>query len=283
MNGPAENKEIVTTDNHTVTPEILSPAETTETESSSVTHVVVRRRDSAAWAVASVFIVAILAAAYVVYSVIYSLPSDAIKTGGEVAKTVAKEASSVPERLAAALRPNVNVTTLMASAIDNVKSDGKLVVMTADVDVEISKVSEKVVWEMLRLGDTTVRLRVRDNKVQYFIPMDSFTEKNVTYNIESDALLVTVPAPELDRTIVDVQSDPDFIEAETSLGWGRWSSGEFLMDAAQRELREAVLREGANSLLQEKARDEAEQAVRTLFDGLRPHLREGVSIQVQFS
>jgi len=263
--------------------EVLPAAVSSEQEPATVTHVVVRRRDSAAWAVASVFIVGILAAAYVIYSVVYSLSSDAIRTGGEVDRTVAQEASSVPERFANALRPNVNVNTVMSSAIENVKRDGKLVVMTAEVDVEINKVSEKVIWEMLRLGDTTVRLRVRDNKVQYVVPMDGLTPDHVAFNPELNALVVTVPTPRLDETVVEVQSNPDFVEEQTELGWGRWSSADFLMSEAKRELRDAVLREGANPLLREKAAKEGEAAIRNLFDGLRPHLRDGVTIQVQFS
>lgn len=264
----------------------LEPREQPAPQPESVTPIIIRRSSSTAWAVASVFVVAILAAAYIVYTVIYSLPAKVVETGGEAVNTTIAEASRIPERLAGAFKPAVNVNTVFSSAIKNARNQSKLVVMTAEVDVNIDKTSEKrVLWDALRLGDTTVRLRVRDNKVQYYIPMDQFTQEMLTYQPERNALVATVPTPRLDEEVVEVQSNPDRVEAETEVGWGRLEaySGRHLLDEARRELRDAVLREGANPLLQEKARTEAEQAVRNLLNDLLPYLREGVTIDVQFS
>ena len=97
--------------------------------------------------------------------------------------------------------------------------------------------------------------------------------------------MVTIPAPHLDSELVEVQSNPDAIDAQTDVGWGRLElfSGDFLLDEAKRELREAVLREGANPLLQEKAKTEAETAVRGLLKDWLPNLREDVELKVEFS
>ncbi len=250
------------------------------------THVVLRRAPSAAWAVAAVFVAMIGSATFIVYTIVYSVPAKVIETGGNTATAAIEQAARIPDRLAAAFKPNVSVNTIVSSGIENVKHQSKLVVMTADVDVEIGKSSEKrVLWDSLKLGDTTVRLRVRDNKVQYVVPVQEFDKDDVTYRPEANCLMVTIPAPQLDSELVEVQSNPDAMDAETDVGWGRLDmfSGDFLLDEAKRELREAVLREGANPLLQEKAKTEAESAVRGLLKDWLPNLREDVELKVEFS
>ena len=263
----------------TVTPELVQ-------EVTPVTTVVLRRAPSAAWAVAAVFVAMIGAATFLIYTVVYSVPAKVIETGASAASTAIEQAARIPDRLAAAFKPNVSVSTIVSSGIENVKHQSKLVVMTADVDVEIGKSSEKkVLWDYLKLGDTTVRLRVRDNKVQYVVPVQEFDKDDVTFRPEANCLLVKVPTPQLDSELVEVQSNPDSMDAETEVGWGRLDmfSGDFLLDEAKRELRDAVLREGANPLLQEKAKSEAETAVRGLLKDWLPNLREDVELKVEFS
>lgn len=252
---------------------------------SPATHVVIRRAPNAAWAVAAVFLGAIAAATFLIYTVVYSLPAKVIETGGATATSALEEVARVPDRLAAAFKPNVSVSTIVSSGIENVKQDAKLVVLTTDVDVEIDKSSEKrVLWESLKLGDTTVRLRVRDNKVQYVVPLDAFDRDDVSFDLESNALLVTLPEPRVDTELVEVQSNPDAMDAQTQVGWGRLEmfSGEFLLDQAKRELRDAVLREGENPILRESARRAAENVVRDLLKDWLPSLRENVELQVTF-
>lgn len=273
-------------------PHLPNPGEKTETEATDNTEesnpirVVIRRPHATPWAVAAVFVTAILAATFLAYTVVYSVPAKVVDTGRETASAVAAQASLLPTRLAAAFKPNVNVSTLVSSGIEHVQGEAHLVVMTAEVDVEIDKSSEKrVLWDALKLGDTTVRLRVRDNKVQYVVPLHDFDSQHVEYSPEMNALLITVPAPNLDTNIVEVQSDPGAMDAQTDVGWGRLKmySGEYLLEEAKRELRDAVLREGANPLLKEKAKTEAERAVRELFKDWIPNLRENVELKVQFS
>ena len=264
-----------------------TPAEIVVPETEApTTHVVIRRSQSAAWAVAAVFVTAICAVTFLVYTVVYSVPAKVIETGGDAAGAVIEQAARIPDRLAAAFKPNISVTTLVSSAIEHVKRETKLVVMTAEVDVEIGKSSEmRVLWDEFKLGDTTVRLRVRDNKVQYFIPLEDFNEADVSFDPDTNSLRVTVPAPRLDSELVEVQSNPDAIDAQTDVGWGRllMYSGDDLMEEAKRELRGAVLREGANPLLQEKAKTDAESAVRGLLKEWVPNLRDDVELRVEFS
>ncbi|NUM52811.1 MAG: DUF4230 domain-containing protein [Candidatus Hydrogenedentes bacterium] len=249
------------------------------------TRVVIRRAPTAAWAVAAVFLGAIAAATFLIYTVMYSVPAKVIETGGAAATTAIEEMARVPDRLAAAFKPEVNVSTIVSSGIENVKHESKLVVLTTDVDVEIDKSSEKrVLWESFKLGDTTVRLRVRDNRVQYVIPLQAFDQDDVTFDPEDKSLCVTLPAPRVDPDVVEVQSNPDSIDTQTEVGWGRLQmfSGDFLLEEAKRELRDAVLREGANPILQDKARAAAERTVRELLKGWMPNLREDVELNIAF-
>jgi hypothetical protein len=96
--------------------------------------------------------------------------------------------------------------------------------MTSTVDAEVEKTSEKrILWDLLELGDTTVRIRVRDNKVQYYIPLEGFGESNVAFDPEARCLAFTLPEPVLDTEVVEVQSNPDLIDVQTEVGWGRLS------------------------------------------------------------
>ena len=279
---------VVVEQSGSIVPGELKPAEVgvASGPETSTTQVVIRRTHSPAWAVAAVFVAAIVAATFLIYTVVYSVPAKVIETGGRTANAAIEQAVRLPERLAGAFKPNVIVKTLVSSGIENVKRESKLVVLTAEVDVEIDKSSEmRVLWDAFKLGDTTVRLRVRDNKVQYVVPLKDFGEEDIAFSAETNSLLVTVPAPRLDSELVEVQSNPDAIDAQTDVGWGRllMYSGDALMDEAKRELRDAVLREGANPLLQEKARSGAESAVRDLLKAWLPELREDVELRVQFS
>lgn len=269
--------------------EVATPTEvetgTAAEQGPVTTHVVIRRTASPAWAVAAVFLGIVAAVTFLIYTLVYSVPAKVIETGGNAAASAIEQAGLISDRLAAAFRPTVNVSTIVSSGIENVKQESKLVVMTAEVDVEIGKSSEKrILWESFKLGDTTVRLRVRDNKVQYVVPLKEFDMDDVAYNPEKQCLVIRVPAPRLDTEMVEVQSNPDKMDAETEVGWGRLEmfSGEFLMDEAKRALRDAVLREGAGPLLQEKAKTEAESAMRALLKDWVPNLREGVTMRVEF-
>lgn len=284
-----EDKQPMETEPHLPVPEaktVPATGVTGDTVEPKTIRVVIRRPQSAPWAVAAVLVTAIVATAFLVYTVVYSVPAKVVDTGRETASAVIAQASLLPTRLAAAFKPTVNVSTLVSSGIEHVRGEAQLVVMTAEVDVEIDKSSEKrVLWDALRLGDTTVRLRVRDNKVQYVVPLHDFNSRHVEYSPEVNALLITVPTPQLDTNIVEVQSDPGAMDAQTDVGWGRLKmySGEYLLEEAKRELRDAVLREGANPLLKEKAKMEAERAVRELFKDWLPNLREDVELKVRFS
>ena len=258
---------------------------TSKASESEVTRVIVRTRAAAPWAVAAVFITAILVAGYLVYSVTYRLPHEAATVAVETVSRAADAVSALPTGIAAAFKPNVNVNTTIHRAIDQLQQEAKLVVMTAGVDVEVQKTSEKrVLWDYLKLGDTTVRVVVPDNKVQYYIPVAGLSHENFEYDAESGAVCLHLPEPILDTDFVDVQSDPDLLQVETQVGWGRLESysGKYLEEEARRALRHEVVEEGGSELLREKAKKEAELVVTALLANLTAGLREDVAFRIEF-
>jgi hypothetical protein len=272
-------REIVTVESNppvvVLEPENAAPQPT-------VTRVVIRR-SSAPWAVAAVFFAFIVCATIVVYSVLYRLPRAVVEEGAGTVNTTVEQIGALPERLAGALRPQVNIETIVSTAIGPLREEGKLVVMTTEVNVEVAKTSEKrILWDYLDLGDTTTRLRVRENRVQYYIPIDRLTIDNMEFDPVENCLVLRVPEPILDTELVDVQSDPGKMDVETDVGWARLQSfsGEYVENEARRELRGAVINEGRNPLLIDRARKEAEAAVLELFEVVKPALKDGVLFRV---
>ncbi|MCC6488215.1 MAG: DUF4230 domain-containing protein [Candidatus Hydrogenedentes bacterium] len=251
----------------------------------TVTKVIVRTRAAAPWAIAAVLITGILVVGFLIYSVTYRLPHEAATVAVETVEDTVDKIAEIPQGIAAAFKPNVDVNTTIHRSIDELKKEAKLVVLTASVDVELSKTSEKrILWDMLQLGDTSVRLRVPGNKVQYYIPVAGLSQENFEYDPSTGSVCLHLPEPLLDREFVDVQSNPDTIEVETQVGWGRLDafSGKFLEHEARRALRESVLDEGSSKLLADKARTEAESVVTALLSNLTTGLREDVAFRVTF-
>ncbi len=259
--------------------------EDSKSEGPETTRIIVRSRAAAPWAVAAVFITAILVIGYLVYSVTYRLPHEAATVAVEAVNKTVEQVSALPSGIAAAFKPTVNVNTTIHRAIDELQQEAKLVVLTAEVDVEVVKTSEKrILWDYLELGDTTVSLRVPGNKVQYYIPVADLSRASFEYDSASNALCLHLPEPILDEEFVDVQSNPEVMEVKTEVGWGRLEvySGRFLQDEAQSALRGTVLEEGGSELLRDKAKKEAEQVVTAMLTNLTSGLREDVTFRVLF-
>jgi hypothetical protein len=206
-----------------------------------------------------------------------------------VGEKVGGEAVSVPSRIAAsiadAFKPKVSFNTVISSTLQSLKHDPKLVVLTASVNVEITKESDKTLWGIVDMGKTKARIKAYGNKVQYVVPMDSLTETNFFYDDIHKRIVVTIPPPRFDEEIVEVQSNPSMMEIETEVGWGRLDkfSGELLRDTARRDLRPAVVREGKNELLAEKARANARKTVQKMLQPMAESLNQHVEVWVLFS
>ncbi|MEW6305578.1 MAG: DUF4230 domain-containing protein [Verrucomicrobiota bacterium] len=224
-------------------------------------------------AAAVVLVVCILALTFIISRLI-DVGETAVSTPGKVATQI-KES----------FRPKVTINTVISSMIDRLRNEPKLVVLTAQINVEVTKESEKnVLWGYVDMGTSRVKLRALGNKVQYYVPLEGLGAENFEYDDARRRLIVTVPAPVFDEDVVDVQSDPSRIEVETQVGWGRLDkySGEFLRDQARRDLRPAVVREGKNELLRDKARSNAKTSLEELLAPLTGAMQENVEVEVRF-
>ncbi len=232
-------------------------------------------RTTSPWplAVMAVLIVSIIAGTYVIVTV--------LKLGQKVVEAPAKMVAGIQD----AFRPRVTVNTVISTTLDRLKNESKLVVLTARVNVEITKESEKsVLWGKVDLGSTRVRLKAVGNKIQYYVPLEKIEREAFKYDDFHKRITVTVPAPKFDEQMVDVQSDPSMMEVQSQVGWGRLDSysGGFLRDQARRDLRPAVVQEGKNEMYQEKARTNARVALKKLLEPLAGSLKDGIELEVEF-
>lgn len=207
-----------------------------------------------------------------------------IGIGEKMGEGVVNAPSKLAVSLADAFKPKVSYNTVISSTLQSLKHDPKLVVLTASVNVEITKESEKSLWGLVDMGKTKARIKAYGNRVQYVIPMDSLTETNFFYDDLHKRIVVTVPPPRFDEDIVEVQSNPAMMEIETDVGWGRLDkfSGEIMRDSARRDLRPAVVREGKSDLLMEKARSNARKTVQKMLQPMAESLNQHVEIWVLF-
>ncbi len=167
---------------------------------------------------------------------------------------------SAVEALVGAARPRVVETTVISTALSRLQDEAKLVVLTAETDARVSKISEKSTIWGIDLGQSRVDLWASGNKVQYVLPLAELDERSAYFDADRNVLSVTVPPPALDEQMVEVQSNPEKIRVQTELGWARLDrySGQFLRREARKDLRPAVIEQGRSALLLERARNNAE-------------------------
>lgn len=232
-----------------------------------------RPRSSWAWPFASVAIVMIFALTALLLSLVV------------LGKAVVDMPVNVADRIAQGFRPQINETTLIRHALTELNTRAKLVALTPTFDVQLSRSAEtKMLWGMLDLGTTTVRMRASGNKVQYIVPLDQLREADFKFDTASRTLSLTLPPPELDHDIVEVQSDPAKIEIETENGWAKLDrySGGPMRDDVKREFRSAVLRIGNSEWFQTQARVHAKDELERILAGSVKAIGDNIRVSVQF-
>jgi len=239
------------------------------------------RRSAWPWAVAIALVALILVGGYVA--------REALRTPERTVNTAADRlegmAGRVFDKLRAGLRPNVTLRTTINSQFAKIDATPKLVVLTDTLNVEVARSSEKrVLWGLLNLGTTEVRLTAPGNKVQFYVPLRDLTAQDFTYQRAAKRVIVRVPAPMLDRDIVEVQSDPSKIEVQTKVGWARLSafSGKALEAKAREALRQEVLMSADIPAMHDMARMQAEKTLAAFFRELAGSLQEGVGLEFEF-
>lgn len=186
-------------------------------------------------------------------------------------------------RATKALQPSYTTTTVINTSVSKLRQEAKLVVLSADVTVEVTRTSSKILFERLDFGDTVTTVRTRGNRAQYYIDLNGIRESDFYIRGDGKSLIVTVPQPRVDETIVEVQSDPTKIEVQTTVGWLRSDkrSGELTRNEAKQALRDAVIAEAKSQIYVDLARKNAEEKVIGVLNPLVKQL--GVTnVTVQF-
>jgi hypothetical protein len=174
------------------------------------------------------------------------------------------------DRISKPLAPSYTSTTIIQTSVSRLRNEAKLVVLSADVTVEVTKTSSKILFDRLDFGDTVATVRSRGNRAQYFVALDQIRESDFHVSGDGRNVTVTVPTPRVDESIVEVQTDPDQMEVKTEVGWGRLDkrSGELARTEAKRSMREAVISEAKTPVYMELARKNAQEKVSELLTPL---------------
>ena len=235
-----------------------------------------RPRSHWPWAMALVFIVAMVIPAVLIYHV--------LTRAADSVQSLADLPAQLTSGLAAAFRPSTSVTTLFSTTIGELHHNSKLVVLSANVDAEVEKASATH-WGYLYWGTTRVTLRAHDNVIQYVLPLDGLSTGDFRFDAVTKKLILTVPAPQLDESMISVQSDPHKLEIKTELGWAKFDSwsGAPLRQEAQADLRPAVLRVGQHELLRDRAEKNARTHLAAILAPLTDALQPGTTLDIQFA
>ena len=192
--------------------------------------------------------------------------------------------SSRTQGIVEAFRPSVESRVVLAGTIERLRAEGKLVVLTADVTAQSeSSTARRIFFDLIDAGTTIVRVRA-PARVQYVIPLDEVGRANFSYDAELGRLLLVLPNPRLDTSIVEVSTDPAEIEVDREIGWLRLSafSGRFNEERARRLLRTAAIEAGRSGTWLREAQESAREEVFGLLAPLAGALREDVDLVVAF-
>jgi uncharacterized protein YfiM (DUF2279 family) len=174
------------------------------------------------------------------------------------------------------------VTTVIASAVGELKAQSRLVVLRANVIADVKKISEKRRW-LIDFGTTTIWMRA-PGQVEYVIDLEGVTADAFRYEAELRKLFVRLPAPYLDRDMVCVESDPAKVETLKKIGWGRLDkySGQFVETQARKELRAAMIAAGEQQWVHDRSLMAARQAVVRLISPIALKLDACATVEVAF-
>lgn len=173
------------------------------------------------------------------------------------------------------------------SFIEALRSDVRLVVARVSLCVveewKISRglplppvLSEMPFFNILsRMRDeTTLRMVARDNRVQYYLPMDKLLAENVHWDTATGRLTLYVPDLQLDEELVEVQTDPSKIWIMTEKGFydrmTDWFSGETFrnQELMRGKLRDLVVKEARSAENLALARGNAAQELKLFVKAL---------------
>ncbi len=173
-------------------------------------------------------------------------------------------------------KPNISVTTILHSTINDVRKEAKLVVASAELTPEVTKSESYWIW-WFYFGTTTARVKAPGSRVQYIIPLDNFSESNIEQIPSKKLVRVHFPAPRLDEEMVAVNLQ--HLEEWKASAWARFNKEEVAAEA-RGMLREATLEVGKKEWVQTQVRADARKTLEHLLAPLKGALKEGVRMEV---
>jgi Protein of unknown function (DUF4230) len=200
----------------------------------------------------------------------------ALVTGVTVAIVVAK----LNWRIGEPPDPSTKVTTLLTSAVTELRKTPKLVVLTVMATAHVEKISNKQFW-LIDLGTTRVWVKA-PGKLQYVICLDGINTDWFDYRPEDGTIELTVPEPHIDDDMIEI--DPARIEVIKQIGWARTSanSGQFLEQCARQEIMGQLVAAGGSELLHERAKQEAQLAIHQILAPAVTVLGQDINVDVRF-
>lgn len=238
------------------------------TENNSINKNVIIKKSNY-WPLASAFIVLILAGTYIF-----------MKFSNDTKESV----KGVSDTVKSILETKVSIQYSIMNAIGEIKKESKIVVLSAEISAEAKASSEKSKF-FINLGTTTVEIKADGNKVQYILPTEVITKNSFFYDEKTGALIVKLPRPILDESIVEVQSNPEKIEVKKDIGWARLSSfsGAYLETELKKNLRNSVIQAGNHELLLERAKKNAEEVVLKMLKEILQKEKLTIPTQIYFN
>ncbi len=224
------------------------------------------------WAVAFVAVFAI--------SAIWVLPLILVKNTADRSLDAVKGGL---DALIMALKPSVEVNTIISRTIGSLSREKKLVVMTQTVDAEITREKlGRTFYEYIPTGTARVRIKALDNRVQFYIPLDELGLERFQYDPSAGILKIFAPPVKIDRDVVFVQSDPAKLLIEAKGSWVPiiGPNVEELRNEVMADLKNEVVMTANQDLLWQEADRQAHKALEDFFQLLKSSLKENVSLQI---
>src|SRR5947207_44517 len=108
-------------------------------------------------------------------------------------------ANRIFNRATRSFMPSYATTTVIQTSVNRLRQEAKFVVLSADVTVEVTRTSSKILFDRLDFGDTVATVRSRGNRAQYFVPLDKIKESDFHLANGGKTLVFTAPEPRVDE------------------------------------------------------------------------------------
>ncbi|MBI1320354.1 MAG: hypothetical protein GC168_15610 [Candidatus Hydrogenedens sp.] len=267
---------------------VVADAAPTPTDPTDAPIVVMRPRSHAPWAFALVMLAFIASGTFLAWNFLPSVRqaqndvTSAVSQGTAAATVVYDDLKHAVKAVTA---PRVERETLISSALGALSSEGKLVVLTRTLPVDVEKRSSyKVLWDSLELGDSVVRVRVNNNAVQYVVPLDRVRAEDFAYDEARNTLTVILPEPRLDYSMIAIASDPADWDIDKQISYARFHDwwGTELLDEARAEIRGLVAQAAEEPLILKEAREKGYETLAQLVQSAAAPFAPGLAVEVQF-